>query len=98
MGVLQALRVASEWRRWEEAEKWRWNEEKRRRWAEGLWRAQKKRQREISRVRAELAAAEARQRAEAEAEVYRRARFGHGGHHTRFQDGAGTAFAGVPIL
>eukprot|EP00884_Botryococcus_braunii_P003386 jgi/Botrbrau1/13048/Bobra.0187s0010.1 len=90
----EALRVVAEWRRWEEADKWRWDEEKRTRWAETLWRSQQKRHQDILRVRAELAAAEARQRAEADAEAARRARYGHGGHHTRFSAGVGSHFSG----
>ena len=40
LAVWQLLRVNSEWRRWEEADKWHWDAFKRKRWAEGLWRAQ----------------------------------------------------------
>ena len=39
LGV-QEMRVAMEWRRWEQADKWHWNPRKRQRWAQGLWRAQ----------------------------------------------------------
>ena len=38
--AVQEMRVAMEWRRWEQADKWHWNPRKRQRWAQGLWRAQ----------------------------------------------------------
>ena len=44
---MQDIRTASEWRRWEEANKWDWQGVKRRRWAESLWRRQKQRRIEM---------------------------------------------------
>ena len=38
--AMQELRVATEWRRWEQADKWHWDPHKRQQWAQGLWRAQ----------------------------------------------------------
>lgn len=52
----------SEWRRWEEADKWHWDEVKRKRWAEGLWRAQHLRRLRKAELLALREAAAARQR------------------------------------
>ena len=54
----------SEWTRWQEADKWAWDGGKRQRWAEGVWRHQHKRRLQRDTLRRNLAAAEARQRAE----------------------------------
>jgi len=58
----QAARISTEWRRWEEADKWSWDAGKRRRWAERLWRGQILRHGARVRARADAAAAAARQR------------------------------------
>ncbi len=58
----QAARIGTEWRRWEEADKWSWDAAKRRRWAERLWRGQIMRHGARVRARADAAAAAARQR------------------------------------
>lgn len=60
----QEVREATEWTRWQEADKWSWDEAKRQRWAEGLWRHQQKRRIERAALRRKLAAAEARQKLE----------------------------------
>lgn len=58
----QAARISTEWRRWEEADKWSWDADKRRRWAERLWRGQVMRHGARMRARVEAAASAARQR------------------------------------
>ena len=63
----QEVREATEWTRWQEADKWSWDEAKRQRWAEGLWRHQQKRRIDRAALRRKLAAAEARQKLEVRA-------------------------------
>ena len=58
------MREATEWTRWQEADKWSWDEAKRQRWAEGLWRHQQKRRLDRAALRAKIAAQEARQKLE----------------------------------
>ncbi len=63
----QEVREATEWTRWQEADKWSWDEAKRQRWAEGLWHHQQKRRIERAALQRKLAAAEARQKLEVRA-------------------------------
>ncbi|BDA43750.1 probable chaperone protein DnaJ at C-terminar half [Coccomyxa sp. Obi] len=87
----EEVREATEWTRWQEADKWSWDEAKRQRWAEGLWRHQQKRRIERAALRRKLEAAEARQKLEAQFEARRRARWGQSSHHTAWQAGQGAA-------
>ncbi|KAK9915278.1 hypothetical protein WJX75_007018 [Coccomyxa subellipsoidea] len=85
------MREASEWTRWQEADKWSWDEAKRQRWAEGLWRHQQKRRLDRAALRTKLAAQEARQKLEAQFEARRRAKWGQSSHHSAWQAGQGSA-------
>ncbi|KAK9839266.1 hypothetical protein WJX81_004770 [Elliptochloris bilobata] len=89
----EAARISTEWRRWEEADKWSWDADKRRRWAERLWRGQVLRHGARVRARSDAAAAAARQRADEETEARRRERWGHSSHHARWATGAGAVYA-----
>lgn len=73
---MQSLRDMSEWRRWEEANKWAWEGVRRRRWAEALWRRQNIRKIQLMEYAHNKARAEAKFKFEQENEARRRARFG----------------------
>lgn len=72
----KALRDVTEWRRWEESNKWMWDGEKRRRWAEALWRRQHTRKIQLADYLRNKARAEAKYKMEQENEARRRARYG----------------------
>jgi hypothetical protein len=52
----QAAQEDSEWRRWEESEKWHWQPARRAAWAEALWRRQHLRRRQRLRFIREVGA------------------------------------------
>lgn len=74
---LQSIRRTSEWRRWEEANKWAWEGDKRRRWAESLWLQQQTRRIQKKAFQEQQARAEARFQYEQQQEAKRRARWGY---------------------
>lgn len=75
--AFQGIRTASEWRRWEEANKWSWEGTKRKRWAESLWRRQQIRRLQKRAFKENQAKAEARYKYEQHQEAKRRARWGY---------------------
>lgn len=74
---MQGIRTLSEWRRWEEANKWAWEGSKRRRWAESLWRRQHIRRLQKRAFQENQAKAKARFAYEQHQEAKRRARWGY---------------------
>ncbi|KAK9813578.1 hypothetical protein WJX73_008249 [Symbiochloris irregularis] len=91
---LEVLRINSEWRRWEEADKWHWDEGKRQRWAEGLWRNQQLRKLRRTEFLTQQRLAAQRQRYEEEVEARKRAKWGQSSHHQRFASNMDAAFSG----
>ena len=76
LAAAAAEREASEWRRWEEADRWSWDSGARASWADALVREQARRRLDARRLREQAVAAAARAAADAAAEGRRRERFG----------------------
>mmetsp|Transcript_11233 Transcript_11233/g.31835 ORF Transcript_11233/g.31835 Transcript_11233/m.31835 type:complete len:597 (-) Transcript_11233:689-2479(-) len=81
---LQAL-ADTEWRRWEEVNKWEWDPVKRQEWAEGLFRRQHRRILEQRAFRARMEEEMERKEQQAAREARRQAKWGRSSHHHHFE-------------
>ena len=74
--LMQTIRATTEWRRWEEANKWAWDRDRRSRWAESIWQRQQSRKLRLAEYARNKAKADAKYKSEQENEARRRARYG----------------------